>query len=102
MRNALLIVVIVALSFTRLQRAAGQISPVAADEHLVSRQLAPAAYDRARGAPAAANMVPGAHEQLDAALWVQTSAEFYAIARQTFSSATEKLDLALRDPTWTA
>jgi acid phosphatase len=42
------------------------------------------------------------HEQLDAALWVQTSAEFYAIARQTFAGATERLDLALRDPTWTA
>lgn len=42
------------------------------------------------------------HEQLDAALWVQTSAEFYAIARQTFAGASEKLDLALRDPLWTA
>ena len=44
----------------------------------------------------------GAHEQLDSALWVQTSGEFYAIARQTFAGAAEKLDLALRDSTWTA
>jgi len=28
---------------------------------------------------------------------VQTSGEYYAIARQTFAAATEKLDLALRD-----
>lgn len=42
------------------------------------------------------------HEQLDSALWVQTSAEFYASARQAFAGATEKLALALRDPTWTA
>jgi acid phosphatase len=45
---------------------------------------------------------PGAHEQLDSALWVQTSGEYYAIARQTFAAAAEKLDLALRDSTWTA
>lgn len=42
------------------------------------------------------------HEQLDAVLWVQTSAEFYACAKQTFASAEEKLTLALRDSTWTA
>lgn len=102
MRYTLLVVVIVALSFTRQQRAAGQISPAAEDDHLVSRQLIPASNDPAGGAPTAANLIPGAHEQLDAALWVQSSAEFYAIARQTFSSAAEKLDLAVRDPTWTA
>ncbi len=42
------------------------------------------------------------HEQLDGALWMQSSAEFSALARQTFSCATEKLSLALRDPQWTA
>jgi len=42
------------------------------------------------------------HEQLDSALWVQSSAEFFANASQTFAAATEKLALALRDPTWTA
>lgn len=42
------------------------------------------------------------HEQLDSALWVATSGEYYACARQTFNMAGEKLDLALRDKTWTA
>ena len=41
-------------------------------------------------------------EKLDSALWVATSAEYVACARQTFNLAGEKLDLALRDKTWTA
>jgi 5'-nucleotidase (lipoprotein e(P4) family) len=61
--------------------------------------VTPAAEEAPSSSPPA---LPGAHEQLDSALWVHTSAEFYAIARQTFASATEKLDLAMRDPTWTA
>lgn len=43
-----------------------------------------------------------AHEQLDASLWVQSSAEFHACAKQAFSIATEKLPMALRDRMWTA
>ena len=45
---------------------------------------------------------PYRHENLDATLWVQTSSEYYALARQTYRSATEKLSLALADPSWTA
>lgn len=43
-----------------------------------------------------------AHEQLDGALWMQSSAEFSALAQQTFACAAEKLSLGLRDPMWTA
>jgi 5'-nucleotidase (lipoprotein e(P4) family) len=43
-----------------------------------------------------------AHEMLDAVVWEQTSAEFYAAARQAFNAATEKMDLGLRDKFWTA
>lgn len=42
------------------------------------------------------------HEQLNAALWVSTSGEYNACAQQAYNLATEKLDLALRDSTWTA
>jgi 5'-nucleotidase (lipoprotein e(P4) family) len=44
----------------------------------------------------------GAHEMLNAALWRQSSAEYPAIARQTYRLARENLDQALADPQWTA
>ena len=47
--------------------------------------------------PAAAS-----HEDLDALLWMQTSAEYPAITRQTFRLARFNLGDALVDPTWTA
>jgi len=37
-----------------------------------------------------------------ASLWATTSAEYAAVALQTYAAAREKLDLALADPTWTA
>ena len=42
------------------------------------------------------------HERLYSTLWLQTSTEYYAIATQTYRAATEKLALALSDPSWTA
>ena len=42
------------------------------------------------------------HEDLDAVLWVQTSGEYQAIARQTYRMAAIVLDVALEDRTWTA
>jgi len=42
------------------------------------------------------------HEDLDAILWVQTSAEYRAIARQTFRAARAAVGEALVDPAWTA
>lgn len=42
------------------------------------------------------------HEDLDAILWVRTSGEYQAIARQAYQSATVSVSNALLDPTWTA
>ncbi len=39
---------------------------------------------------------------LDAALWIQQSAEYKALALQTYQLARERLSEALNDPTWTA
>ena len=39
---------------------------------------------------------------LDAALWVQQSAEYQAIAVQTYQLARQRLAEALSDPAWTA
>jgi acid phosphatase len=42
------------------------------------------------------------HEMLNATLWRQSSAEYPAIARQTYRLASMNLDQALADPQWTA
>jgi len=42
------------------------------------------------------------HEDLDALVWMQSSAEYEAIARQTFRLARLNMGDALVDPTWTA
>src|SRR5687768_12530817 len=39
---------------------------------------------------------------LSATLWMQTSAEYEALTRQTYNAATRMLDAGLADPTWTA
>ena len=39
---------------------------------------------------------------LDATLWMQQSAEYQAITRQTYRLARDRLDQALADPIWTA
>jgi 5'-nucleotidase (lipoprotein e(P4) family) len=58
----------------------------------------------AKRAPAASPASPpvGAHEDLDAVLWIQTAVEYRALARQTYRLAAGQLDAALADPTWTA
>jgi 5'-nucleotidase (lipoprotein e(P4) family) len=45
---------------------------------------------------------PVTHEMLNAALWRQSSAEYPAIARQTYRLARINLDQALADPQWSA
>ena len=45
---------------------------------------------------------PDSHEMLNAALWRQSSAEYPAIAQQTYRLARMNLDQALADPQWTA
>ena len=42
------------------------------------------------------------HERLQGALWIQTSAEYQMTTTQIYGLAKEKLDAALRDPSWTA
>ena len=45
---------------------------------------------------------PDTHEMLNATLWRQSSAEYRAIAQQTYRLARVNLDQALEDPRWTA
>ena len=45
---------------------------------------------------------PGAHENLNAVLWLQTAAEYRAATLQAYRSALAYLDRGLADPTWTA
>lgn len=42
------------------------------------------------------------HEYLNATLWRQASAEYEAVAVQTYAAARRQLGLALADPSWTA
>ena len=44
----------------------------------------------------------GSHEDLDALLWLRTSAEYDALTRQTYNAAIEKLGKALVDADWNA
>lgn len=53
------------------------------------------------GVPAPA-VVRDTHERLQGVLWVQTSAEFDVLSRVLYRQATESLEPALADPTWTA
>ena len=53
-------------------------------------------------APPATVSSSGAHQGLDATLWMQTSAEFQATTWQTFQAASLRLEQALGDPQWTA
>ncbi len=43
-----------------------------------------------------------AHEDLDATAWIQTSAEYQAITQQTYRCAIDCLELARKDPKWSA
>ena len=43
-----------------------------------------------------------AYTQLDGTLWMQQSAEYWAIATQTYAAARQRLDEALADPQWSA
>ena len=42
------------------------------------------------------------HEDLDATLWMQTSAEYYATCRQAYRLAEKQLATAIDTPTWSA
>lgn len=51
---------------------------------------------------AAVGLLAQPHENLNAVLWLQTAAEYQAIARQTYRAAEVSLERALREPSWTA
>ncbi len=55
----------------------------------------------APAATAPAGAVP-ANDNLNAVLWVQTSTEYQALARQTFKAAADHLDQALAEANWDA
>ena len=61
-----------------------------------------ASHSAPPAAPASAQ--PGAHphENLNAVLWMQTSVEYEAAAKQAYRLAQLQLDAALKDPSWTA
>ena len=42
------------------------------------------------------------HEQLQAVLWMQSSAEYWALSAPVYSRARAALDAAIADPSWTA
>ena len=61
-----------------------------------------AAPSRPQAPVAAAEAAPPAHDNLNATLWMQSSAEYAATARGIYAAARRALDLALDDPTWNA
>ncbi len=54
------------------------------------------------GTAAAATANRSAHEDLDAALWMQTSAEYAAIAEMVYDSAGQHVERVLRQSSWSA
>jgi acid phosphatase len=53
-------------------------------------------------APAATTEPRQTHENLNAVIWTQSSAEYRGVARQAYRMARTQLDAALADRTWTA
>ncbi len=49
-----------------------------------------------------AESAPPAHDNLNATLWMQSSAEYAATVRGIYAAARRSLDLALADPEWNA
>ncbi|SDQ19233.1 acid phosphatase [Pseudoxanthomonas sp. CF385] len=63
---------------------------------------APPADAAAPAAPVADAKPTGAHDNLNAVAWVQTSVEYRAITTQTFRAAADHLDVALKEKNWDA
>lgn len=63
---------------------------------------APPADAAAPAAPVADAKPTGAHDNLNAVAWVQTSVEYRAITTQTFRAAADHLDIALKEKNWDA
>ncbi|HZH43155.1 MAG TPA: 5'-nucleotidase, lipoprotein e(P4) family [Lysobacter sp.] len=72
---------------------------------LLSAALALAGCTRAvapDAPPTAAVQGTPSHDNLNAVLWMQASAEYRAVAEQTYRAALAQLDRALQDPDWDA
>jgi|GEM_PF-807977 len=52
--------------------------------------------------PAAANPVPKSHEDLDATLWMRTSAEYHVLAVDTYQRALAAVRSSVKAPAWSA
>jgi 5'-nucleotidase (lipoprotein e(P4) family) len=63
-------------------------------------RLPPSATPGARPAPPSGTC--DSHEDLHAVLWMQTAAEYRALATAVYARAVPVLDRALQDPAWTA
>ena len=59
-------------------------------------------HDASLPPPAPASRGDHAHDNLNAVLWMQVSAEYAATTRSIYGAATSLLDRALADPTWDA
>ena len=67
------------------------------------KRTEPAAAPAEPAAPAAAATQAkptGAHDNLNAVAWVQTSVEYRAITTQTFRAAADHLETALAEANW--
>jgi 5'-nucleotidase (lipoprotein e(P4) family) len=73
------------------------LTACASQPHDVPMHASSGGQATSAGQPCAAWAAP-----LNAVLWMQTSAEYQAIMRETYRTARTQLDLALADPAWNA
>ena len=93
------------------QRAEALAAKARAEQAMAEAAAARIEADKLRAqlnsSPETAAATPGPtdsliHEDLDATVWVQTSSEYAAIARQTYLAATARLESAFSDASWSA
>jgi acid phosphatase len=69
---------------------------------VISGGCAPRTAAVSSAAPATSSLSRDAHEQLQAVLWMQSAAEYWALAAPVYSRARTVLDAAIADSSWTA
>ena len=75
---------------------------VAAGLAVASGSCAPRTAVSGASVPAASSSSRDAHEQLQAVLWMQSAAEYWALSAPVYSRARAALDAAIADTSWTA
>jgi 5'-nucleotidase (lipoprotein e(P4) family) len=78
------------------------VASAAACSSLSTTTAAPAGGDPGAAAPAATKAPRVTHEELQAVLWMQTSAEYWASATAVYAAARRGIDAGLKDRKWTA